>query len=76
MEKDVERFTVFTAEAAYSFTKTQAFVACVRMTVDGEKAIRFSVCVWNGEKDLQAYFSSYFNPFLKSEISLFSFLTS
>ncbi len=67
LEKDVWRFTVFTAEAAYYFTQTQAFVACVRMTVDAQKAIRFSVCVLNGEDKLQTYFSSYFNPFLKNE---------
>ena len=67
IEKGVYRFTVFTAEAAYYFTQTKDFVACVRMTVDSEKAIRFSVCVLNGEKEMQTYVSSYFNPFLKNE---------
>ena len=64
-EKDVERFTVFSPEAAYYFTVTKVWTSCVRAFVDTEKNVRFSVCLFAKEKIAETYVSFYFNPFLR-----------
>ena len=61
-EKDIERYTIFTPEAAYYFTETKEFLACVRMFVDMQKNVRFTTYLENKtDKPLNTYVSAYFN---------------
>lgn len=65
-EENVTRYTVFTPAAVYYFTQTQSFTACVRMFLDKEKNLRFSVYLC-GEKDVDdTYISAYFDPILST----------
>lgn len=64
-EKNVERYTVFTPDAAYYFVEAEGLLACVRMFVDSTKAVRFTLYAENeGEKDIETYLSAYFNCLL------------
>ena len=64
-EKDTERYTVFTPDAAYYITETQDFNACVRMFTDENKNIRFTQYIENKtDKPLDTYLSAYFNCML------------
>lgn len=64
-EENVERYTVFTPEAAYYFTETETFVACVRVFMDTKKRLCFSTYIENvSAKVIETYVSSYFNPLL------------
>lgn len=64
-EKDTERYTVFTPDAAYYITETEEFNACVRMFTDEKKNLRFTQYVENKtDKPLDTYLSAYFNCML------------
>lgn len=64
-EKGVERYTVFTPDAAYYMTETKAFTACVRMFVDKKKNVRITTFIQNKtDKPLDTYLSAYFNCML------------
>ena len=64
-ETDIERFTVFTPDAAYYIADTTEFTACVRMFIDGDKNLRFTTFIENKtEKPLVTYLSAYFNCML------------
>ena len=64
-EEGVERFTVFSSDAAYYFAQTKAFVTCVRVFIDNDKNIRFTVYTENfTDKNVETYVSSYFNLML------------
>lgn len=69
MEVDVNRYTVFAPEAVYYFTETMEFTSCVRMFVDEEQKLRFSVRLVNGDFETDTYVASYFNPFLRNAFS-------
>ncbi|MBQ4270011.1 MAG: hypothetical protein IJB97_10235 [Clostridia bacterium] len=65
IEDGIERYTVYTPTAAYYFTETAAFTACVRMFVDDKKNLRFTVTVLNEtDAPLDTYVSAYFNCML------------
>ena len=65
-EKGVERFTVFTPDAAYYYAVTHELISCVRMFVDADKNLRFSLYVQNvSDKLVETYASSYFNLMLQ-----------
>lgn len=65
-EKGIERFTVFTPDAAYYYAVTDKLISCVRMFVDGDKNLRFSLYVGNvSSKTVETYASSYFNLMLQ-----------
>lgn len=64
-EKGVERYTVFTPNCAYYVTEIDTLISCVRMFVDEEKNIRFTLYVENKtEEVLDTYLSPYFNCIL------------
>lgn len=64
-EKNVERYTVFTPDAAYYFVEADGLLACVRMFVDCTKTVRFTLYAENeGEKQIETYLSAYFNCLL------------
>ena len=64
-EEGIERYTVFTPDAAYYITQTIDFCSCVRMFVDNEKNVRFTLWVENtSDKPLNAYLSTYLNCML------------
>lgn len=64
-ERNVERYAVFTPDAAYYFVETEQVVSCVRMFVDGERNIRFSLYAENiSERSVETYLSAYFNCML------------
>ena len=65
-ERGVKRYTVFTPEAVYYFTETEALFAVVRAFVDDEKRICFSTYLENvSQKAVESYLSAYFNPFMR-----------
>ncbi len=64
-EGEVERYSVFTPQAAYYFVETRGITACVRMFVDGEKNIRFTLTAENENNEkVEIYLASYFNCML------------
>lgn len=64
-EKDTERYTVFTPDAAYYITETSEICSCVRMFVDENKNIRFTLYLENKtDKQIDSYLSAYFNCML------------
>lgn len=64
-EKGVSRHTVYTPDAVYYITETAEFVACVRMFVDNEKNVRFTLYIENATgKPIETYLSAYFNCML------------
>lgn len=64
-ERKIERYTVFTPDAAYYFVETEQVVSCVRMFVDAKRNIRFSLYVENiMEHSVETYLSAYFNCML------------
>jgi len=66
IEDDIQRYTVFTAEGAYYFTKTSLFISCVFMNMDEKKNLRFVVHLQNiADKSIQTYISAYMNCFLR-----------
>lgn len=66
MEKGVNRYTVFTPEAAYYFMETKEFFAVVRVFVDEQKRICFSTYFENiSGQEQESYLCAYFNPFLR-----------
>jgi len=66
MEKDVNRYTVFTPQAAYYFMETKEFFAVVRTFVDEQKRICFSTYFENiSGREQESYLCAYFNPFLR-----------
>ena len=65
LESEVERYTVYTPQAVYYLTKTRDIIYCVRMFVDGDKKVYFSLTAENiTTKAVKTYLSSYFNCFL------------
>ena len=67
-ERKVKRYTVFSPYAAYYFTETEQFTACVRMFIDNYKNIRFSLCIFNEtDYEINTYLSSYFNCMLSCQ---------
>ncbi len=65
-EHNMKRYTVFTAEAAYYFTETSTFIACVRAFVDTNKRICFSTYIENiSTTSFETYISAYLNPFMR-----------
>ena len=64
-KKGIERYTVFTPDAAYYITETEEFNACVRMFTDDKKNLRFTLFIENKtDKPLESYLSAYFNLML------------
>ena len=64
-EEGVLRYTVFSPDAAYYITETKNLVACVRMFIDGDKNVRFTLYVQNEtEETVDTYLSPYFNLML------------
>ncbi len=62
-EKGVERFVIYSKQAAYYFAVTDAFIGVLRATVDDKKQICFTTFVQNkSEKEFEGYVSAYFNP--------------
>ncbi len=61
-ENNVNRYTVFTPEAAYYIAETENIVSCARMFIDRQRNIRFSLYIENmQDKPVQTYLSAYFN---------------
>ncbi len=68
-EDNVKRYIVFTPYATYYLTKTKNFNGCVRVFIDKDKQIRFSVLIENVSREAQElYLSAYFNPLLQTSI--------
>ncbi len=66
-EKGVKRYTLFTTYATYYLTKTRDFQAAVRVFIDEQKRIRFSIAAENVTDETQEiYLSAYFNPLLQT----------
>ena len=64
-ENNVNRYTVFTPEAAYYIAETENIVSCARMFIDRQRNIRFSLYIENmQDKPVQTYLSAYFNCML------------
>ncbi len=64
-----ERYTVLSNSAAYFITTSDTLRFVVRVFVDTEKAICFSVQAANlADHEQSLYLSSYFNPFLRHEV--------
>ncbi len=64
-EKGIERYMVFTLDAAYYITETEEFISCVRMFTDEKKNVRFTLFIENKtDKPLGTYLSAYFNCML------------
>ena len=64
-ENNVNRYTVFTPEAAYCIAETENIVSCARMFIDRQRNIRFSLYIENmQDKPVQTYLSAYFNCML------------
>lgn len=64
-EKDILRYTVFTADAVYYITETKNLLACVRMFTDKTKNVRFTLFIENRtDKEVDTYLSPYFNLML------------
>ena len=64
-EEVITRFTVFSSDAAYYFAETREFLSCVRMFVDGNKNVRFTVYIENlTDARVESYVSSYYNLML------------
>lgn len=64
-ERNVERYTVYTPDAAYYFAETQQTLTCVRMFIDDERNIRFTLYVENvSNRSVKTYLSAYFNCML------------
>ena len=64
-EEGVERFTVFTSSAVYYIAQTEEILSCVRMFVDREKNVRFTVYTENlTDKAVETYVSAYFDPMM------------
>ncbi len=62
-EKGVERFVIYSRQAAYYFAITERFIGVLRATVNDKKQICFTTFVQNkGEAPLEGYLSAYFNP--------------
>lgn len=61
----VERFTVFTKNAAYYFAETNKTLSVLRVFIDGKKRAHFSVYVNNRtQQKTDAYVAAYFDPLL------------
>ncbi len=62
-EKGVERFVVYSKQAAYYFAITEGFISALRATVNDKKQICFTLFTQNkSEKVMDGYLSAYFNP--------------
>ena len=64
------RFTVFNQHTAYFFVELDRLLAIVRVFVDGDNRMVFSLMLENkGTSELPLYTSSYFRPFCRHQIS-------
>lgn len=69
-EGNVKRYTVFTPYATYYLTESKTLRSCVRVFLDKEKRLSFSVSVKNCSDTAQdTYISAYFNPLLQTSIN-------
>lgn len=65
VEKDVERFTVYTPQAVYYVTKTPEIVYALRAFVSKDKKAVFSLCALNvSDKPAETQLSAFFNCLL------------
>lgn len=66
----LKRYTVFAPAAAYYITATDSFVFCVRVFLDDDKKVHFTLHAWNqGKKTESVYLASYFEALLRYEES-------
>lgn len=69
MEKDVERYCVFTDGGAYYIAECDGLVGGVRAFVDDRKRIRFDVYLENESKNTkETYFSAYYDLLLLNKL--------
>ncbi len=61
-EKGVERFVIYSKQAAYYFAVTEAFIGVLRATVNDKKQMCFTLFVQNKGEKFEGYTSAYFNP--------------
>ena len=67
-EDGIQRYTVFTPACAYYITETADAIFAVRMHVDDNKHLRFSVCAINLGEKRDLYLCAYFEPTLKHDL--------
>lgn len=63
----VERYTVYSPACVYYFTETPKAIFAVRIYVDANKHLRFSVGAVNKAEKREIYLASYFEPVLRYE---------
>lgn len=65
-EGELERFLIYTPEAAFYFLKKEGVLAVLRAFVDSRKKIHFSLYAENqGHEAKETYLASYFEPLLR-----------
>ena len=74
-ENDIERYTIFTPVCAYYITESKNGVYAVRVHVDNNKHLRFSLAAVNTGEAREIYLSSYFAPMLKCS-AIFEFMNT
>lgn len=66
-EKNVSRYTVYTLKCAYCITECEDFVFALRVHVDGEKHIHFSLSAVNKtDREQRVYLASYMEAMLRN----------
>ena len=66
---DIQRYTVFTPTAAYYFLLAKPLMLTLRVFVNGQKQITFSLLAENlGRREERFFISSYFNPFFRHQL--------
>lgn len=67
---EAERYTVFTSQGAYYITETEDYLFAIRVFVNINKEIIFTLYTENQtEEEKNLFLSSYFNPFLRHSIA-------